>query len=325
MFISKKKINELLNENEQLTLELARLKKETQEKDENIAHFIDNFQHELLTTIEQHEIVNAQHLELGELVDKMKERFETANVSINRAYDCSKGIDKKGVELIHSAEKMVEESNVGQRLVSDVEKLVVLLGEQISVNSNLIKEVGLRSKQIDDIVSMIKGIAEETNLLALNASIEAARAGDHGKGFAIVASKVRDLSEETASSTHGISDLTKSFQADINLAIDRTLASSELVEKGIKLTQKANEKMTYIDEIIESVQKQVSVLQQHIKIQNKESLLASREMESANIDFQNANQMIMDHIDAAEIVDKKLEEGISLITSMSNQVKKNVN
>lgn len=314
MFGKRKAMNQLREENQQLKLELERLKKETMEKDENVDKIITSIQQEIFAIIEQHQIVNGQHYGLGDLVNKLKERFEKAKKSIRQAYDCSVKINKQGQELIHTAETMVGESKNGQKLVFGVQEHMSSLGQQMKVNTDVMQEVGQRSKQIDEIVSMIKRIAEETNLLALNASIEAARAGEHGKGFSIVANKVRDLSEETTARVQGISELTKNFQADINIAIDRTAKSFQLVEKGVMLAQEATEKMTTIDETSILVEKQVSTLQQFIEEQNSETKLATKEMESANSDFQAANQLLLAHIDAAEVVDEKLEAGIQTLT-----------
>lgn len=322
MFNKKKAIEKLATENNQLTLKLAEIKENMEIKDKNMTHFFENFHHEILSTIEQHELVNAQHNQLGLLVEKIKERFDIANNSIDQAYKCSQKINQKGEELITSAKKMVEESVVGQTLVSDVQKLIHSLGEQMNKNAELMQEVGTRSKQIDEIVLLIKGIANETNLLALNASIEAARAGEHGRGFTIVAEKVRDLSEETTLRTHGISELTKNFQENIEEAIGSTLKNLQLVENGIELSKKATGKIIDIESSIGTVEEQVILLQQFIREQNNENLQASKEMDLAHTDFQDANEMIVTHIEAAQIVDRKLEEGVMLLTEISDHAQK---
>lgn len=319
MFTNKKVVQQLTAENEQLKKELEQMTARVTARDERINTFFENIREEILSTITQHEKVNAQHDDLGYLVEQLKKRFDSANESIIKAYDCSVKIDEQGEELLNSSKEMVEESVVGQSLVEDVQNMVQILGEQMKENTELMKEVGTQSEQINEVVALIQGIADETNLLALNASIEAARAGEHGRGFTIVAEKVRDLSEETALRTRGISELTRNFQNRINETITSTLENLQLVEKGINLSRQATGKITDIEKIINVVEDKVLLLRQYIDEQNKDNSKASKEMELAHKDFQNANEMIVSHIEEAEIVDKQLEKGVSLLTEISSQ------
>ena len=86
------------------------------------------------------------------------------------------------------------------------------------------------SQEIENVISMISGIAEQTNLLALNATIEAARAGEAGKGFAVVASEVKNLSNQTTSATEDIRTLIGNIQSEISSAVD----AAEQIDKVIK-------------------------------------------------------------------------------------------
>jgi methyl-accepting chemotaxis protein len=115
------------------------------------------------------------------------------------------------------------------------------------VESNaVITRLGERSTAIGKILNVIEDIAEQTNLLALNAAILAASAGEHGKGFSVVAAEIRDLSERTASSTREIANLIRSVQDEVGNALRSMSAGTKLVEEGVSLSHEAGRALNNI-------------------------------------------------------------------------------
>jgi len=117
------------------------------------------------------------------------------------------------------------------------------VGVVVGQSADRIQELDRLSEQVGSITDVISSIADQTNLLALNAAIEAARAGEHGRGFAVVADEVRKLAEQSAASAREIADLIRSIQTgtadavkSMNLATERLAATNELaVEAGTAL------------------------------------------------------------------------------------------
>jgi twitching motility protein PilJ len=128
--------------------------------------------------------------------------------------------------------------------------------DQIQETSKRIKRLGESSQQIGEIVELINDIAEQTNILSLNAAIQAAMAGDAGRGFAVVADEVQRLAERSAEATKQIADLVKTIQADTNEAV----ASMEEATNGVVATTRLADAAGQALGEIESVSEQLSSL-----------------------------------------------------------------
>lgn len=116
----------------------------------------------------------------------------------------------------------------------------------VAESNAVIGRLGDRSTAIGKILNVIEDIAEQTNLLALNAAILAAAAGEHGKGFSVVAAEIRDLSERTASSTREIANLIRSVQDEVGNALRSMSAGTKLVEEGVSLSHEAGKALNNI-------------------------------------------------------------------------------
>jgi methyl-accepting chemotaxis protein len=129
----------------------------------------------------------------------------------------------------------VQTSRSSARIVEDTVKGMERIKTKVDFSSQKVQEMGQRSSQIGTIVETIDDIASQTNLLALNAAIEAARAGEHGKGFAVVADEVRKLAEKSATATKEIANLVKGIQKTVGEAVKAMSESAGEVEHGVEL------------------------------------------------------------------------------------------
>ena len=126
-----------------------------------------------------------------------------------------------------------------QAVVAEIQRVA----ESVAGSATVIEDLGRHSEGISAIVNTIKEIADQTNLLALNAAIEAARAGEAGRGFAVVADEVRKLAERTGHSTQEISAMIAAIQGGTREAVDSMQGGVERVDQGVRLTGEAGEAM----------------------------------------------------------------------------------
>ncbi|NUN71418.1 MAG: methyl-accepting chemotaxis protein, partial [Bacteroidetes bacterium] len=150
---------------------------------------------------------------------------------------------KKAKDAAGQGGKVVDETIAGMKRIAEV----------VNVSAETVKALGKSSEQIGEIIAVIDDIADQTNLLALNAAIEAARAGEQGRGFAVVADEVRKLAERTTKATKEIASMIKQIQSDTSGAVTSMNEGTTEVSKGIKLADKAGESLGEIVNISQTV------------------------------------------------------------------------
>jgi methyl-accepting chemotaxis protein len=145
-----------------------------------------------------------------------------------------------------NAKKAGHIAGEGGKAVKDTVDGMQRIAEVVQSSAETVKKLGQSSDQIGEIVQVIDDIADQTNLLALNAAIEAARAGEQGRGFAVVADEVRKLAERTTKATKEIAVMIKQIQTDTAKAVESMNRGTEEVEKGKELARKAGESLKEI-------------------------------------------------------------------------------
>ena len=164
---------------------------------------------------------------------------EEMTVSIGHISDNTADVNKSAID----SKQMAEEGELfAQKTVAEMNKIV----ENVNQSSNFMQALDEQSHKIVDIVNVIKEIADQTNLLALNAAIEAARAGEQGRGFAVVADEVRKLAERTKLSTQDIAAMIEAIRTGTMQAVESMVQGTVMVNEGMELVGNTGNSMATI-------------------------------------------------------------------------------
>ncbi len=162
----------------------------------------------------------------------------------------------KTAEVAETAGQLAQD---GRNIVDQTVHKIRELADVVRNSSETIRKLGASSEEIGEIVSVINEIADQTNLLALNAAIEAARAGEQGRGFAVVADEVRKLAERTSQATRQIADMITTIQSDTRAAVAAMERGTQEVEESIRLADQAGQALA---RIVEGVQQAIDTVTQ---------------------------------------------------------------
>jgi len=177
-------------------------------------------------------------------------------------------------ETAHTAEQAKTAAEQGGKVVADTVSEMKQIANVVRESAGTIQNLGKSSDQIGEIIGVIEHIADQTNLLALNAAIEAARAGEQGRGFAVVADEVRKLAEQTTKATKQIAGMIQQIQSDSHGAVSSMANATKQVDAGIVLADRAG---TSLQEIVQTSQKVTDMVTQ-IAVANEEQSSTSEQI-----------------------------------------------
>jgi methyl-accepting chemotaxis protein len=215
-----------------------------------------------------------------------------AKEQTNQSSQVSAAIEEMTATIVESSKNTNEaaekakgaalKSQEGSRLAEDTSRGMDEIVNSTSITAKNVEGLAEKATAIGEIIKVIDDIADQTNLLALNAAIEAARAGEQGRGFAVVADEVRKLAERTTKATKEVAETIKGIQADVNGANTQMTDAQKYVLSGKELVEKTNASLTEIFGAVETVQEMMRQLATASEEQSAAAEQISKSIENVN-------------------------------------------
>ncbi|MDP3978506.1 MAG: methyl-accepting chemotaxis protein [Pseudomonas sp.] len=255
----------------------------------------------------------ATAMHLAEASEHQAQEIAGASAAINEMAVSIDQVSANASESSAVAERSVAIANKGNEVVHNTITGMDNIREQIQDTSKRIKRLGESSQEIGDIVSLINDIADQTNILALNAAIQASMAGDAGRGFAVVADEVQRLAERSSAATKQIEALVKTIQTDTNEAVISMEQTTSEVVRGAHLAQDAGVAL----EEIEKVSKTLAALIQNISN-------AARQQASSAGHISNTMNVIQEITSQTSSGTTATAKSIGNLAKMASEMRKSV-
>lgn len=276
-------------------------------------------------TASTEEVNNASSL----MLTVVKEGAESADTMAQSATESAKAMDETALgvqkiaessqELFNFASETEEIASNGTKNIKTASEQMLSIYESTKLTTELIQKLSKQSEEIESITQVITSITEQTNLLALNAAIEAARAGEHGKGFAVVADEVRKLAEESNRSAGQIVALTNEIQQDtknVEIAVEESLNN---VQKGVDIIDNAGNSF---DQIVNAISK-MKVQIEDVSAVTEEISAAAEEVAASVSEIarsaEETNKNVQQSFKSAETQNTSIQEVLSVANDLSKR------
>ncbi len=219
-------------------------------------------------------------MSLAQASNHQAREIASASAAITDMAESMENVTKEAAESAEVARQSMEIAQKGAGVVRETISSMEEIRETIQETSKRIKRLGESSQEIGDIVGLITEIADQTNILALNAAIQASTAGDAGRGFAVVADEVQRLAERAGNATKQIETLVNTIQADTNEAITSMEVSTAGVVSGAKRAEDAGEALREIETVSTSLANLIEGISKSAK---KQSAIANDVSKTMNV------------------------------------------
>ncbi|HFD87833.1 MAG TPA: methyl-accepting chemotaxis protein [Gammaproteobacteria bacterium] len=263
----------------------------------------------------------------GELDKNAEEAFTGAQTQRNATHKLSATAEQMAVSakeiagnisiVASASEDTHQQTYAGQETIQEAASRLNSLAQQIGETSKTIQELERHSDAIAGILDVIQGIAEQTNLLALNAAIEAARAGEQGRGFAVVADEVRTLAGRTQSSTEEIQEKISKLLEGVGKAVQSMSSSARLADETLQKANGANQAFESIVGLVSQISEQSTAIAHHAREQDEVAQMIVSDIGSIR---QSAEKTADSMTSAKELVGQMRDQVIK-INEISGQFK----
>ncbi len=299
---------------------------ETRSKDEvaNLAAAVNKMQHSLAETLQsvasaaEHVAsasteISANACQTASGAEAQRDQVHQIATAMQEMSATVREVSDNSNRAADSARQASASAREGGVIVNDTLARMRALAEFVHATGKKVGELGTRSDQIGKIIGVIDDIADQTNLLALNAAIEAARAGEQGRGFAVVADEVRKLAERTSKATKEIADMISAIQTETRDAVERMQSGTAQVESGVEATNRAGE---FLKQIIGQADNVGNMIAQIATAVTEQSATTAE----VNANMDQINQLVVESADGAQQSAEACEQLSGFATEMQHLV-----
>ncbi len=240
---------------------------------EKVTDILSTSSAEISAAIEQQErITSGQASSINQITTTMDELNSSARNSAEKAESVALAV-RQALNVVES----------GNQTVDRTQESMTIIKEKVNTNTNQIMRLSQQNNQIGNVIGLVSDLANQTNMLALNASVEAVRAGEHGKGFGVVAAEIRKLAEQSKKSAERINNIVADIQNIINPIVIATQETEKTVYEGIEITRETAEAFLGVANEINNI----VVSSQQISLTAKQQSIAINQVVEA---MNNLNQ-----------------------------------
>jgi methyl-accepting chemotaxis protein len=209
----------------------------------NLIHSIARTAEHLASASEE---LSSSATQQAHAADTQKGRAAQVSAAMQEMSGAVNEVSENSNHAAEASRQAAETAREGGAIVEESLATMRAIAESVSATAGKVEDLGRNSDQIGRIIGVIDDIADQTNLLALNAAIEAARAGEQGRGFAVVADEVRKLAERTTSATKEVAHMVESIQSETKKAVGAMHDGTRQVQEGVKTTSRAGDSLQHI-------------------------------------------------------------------------------
>lgn len=272
----------------------------------NVHNLVESVQNASQIVTQQTQEVEQLANQTGEAVGSQLKDTHNITSAIEELLAAVATVSDNTHEVIQSLTSTTQQTHQGKLTLAGARKATDELGEEIQLSVEVINQLSQQSDSINQVLDVIKSIAEQTNLLALNAAIEAARAGEQGRGFAVVADEVRSLAKRTHESTEEIQTTISSLQDGVKNAVNAMTRSEEKAQRSIEESSKLEDALDQITLAVEQISHQNAATEQATQQQQQIASQIDTSLASINkistVTDSNVKQSISATQQLAEVV-----------------------